>query len=89
MTGPEEQLAEVVETLLERLREIDADELADRLVERDPAIADRLLTGLVVIGEALGQAFSDAVPAEPRPARARIRIAVRDDDALDAGETAG
>lgn len=89
MTGPEEQLAEVVETLLERLRELDADELADRLVERDPAIADRLLTGLVVVGEALSQAFSDDAQPEPRPARARIRIAVRDDDALDAGETAG
>ena len=31
MTGAEDHLAEVVETLLERLRELDGDELADEL----------------------------------------------------------
>lgn len=89
MTGAEDHLAEVVETLLERLRELDGDELAERIATRDPALADRLLAGIVLVGEALAQVFSDDAPPPAAPASTRVRITVHDDDATVADETAG
>lgn len=83
---PHDHLADVVETLLERLREADAEEVVERLTRRDPALLDRLMTGLVLVGESLTLALTDEPPTAPEPPRQRQRIAVRDDDAVAAGD---